>query len=47
VIARGLLRCFVIPATHLDAFLLERPPVMLRMLRAEARRARTASEWRG
>jgi CRP-like cAMP-binding protein len=38
VVAVGLLRCLVIPAPEVEPFLLERPTVMLRMLRAEARR---------
>jgi CRP-like cAMP-binding protein len=40
VVASGLLRCLVIPAPEVESFLLERPTVMLRMLRAEARRLR-------
>ncbi len=40
VVAVGLLRCLVIPAPEVEPFLLERPAVMLRMLRAEARRLR-------
>jgi CRP/FNR family cyclic AMP-dependent transcriptional regulator len=40
VVASGLLRCLVIPAPVVESFLLERPTVMLRMLRAEARRLR-------
>jgi CRP-like cAMP-binding protein len=38
VVAAGLLRCLVIPAPEVDSFLRERPEVMLRMLKAEARR---------
>ena len=47
VIATSLLRCLVVPAPQLTEFLLERPRVMLRMLQAEARRVRSANEWRG
>jgi CRP-like cAMP-binding protein len=46
VVALTMLRCFVIPASQLERFLLDRPPVMLRLLRAEARRLQTAGEWR-
>jgi CRP/FNR family cyclic AMP-dependent transcriptional regulator len=38
VVASGLLRCLVIPAPEVESFLLERPTVMLRMLKSEARR---------
>jgi CRP-like cAMP-binding protein len=38
VVAAGLLRCLVIPAPEVESFLLERPTVMLRMLKSEARR---------
>jgi len=44
--ADSLLRCLVVPNTMLDELLLEHPPVMLRMLKAEARRVRGASRWR-
>jgi CRP/FNR family transcriptional regulator, cyclic AMP receptor protein len=44
--AATLLRCLVVPGTMLEEFLLEHPPVMLRMLKAEARRVRGASRWR-
>ena len=47
VIAVTLLRCFVIPASELEAFLLERPEVMLRMLETEVRRLRRANLWPG
>jgi CRP-like cAMP-binding protein len=42
VVATRLLRCLVIPAPELDAFLLEHPTVLLRMLRTEVRRLRLA-----
>jgi CRP/FNR family transcriptional regulator, cyclic AMP receptor protein len=45
VVADTLLRCFVIPGAELESLLLERPQVMLRLLRMEARRLRTAGEW--
>ena len=45
VVAVTLLRCLVIPATQLEKLLLDRPPLMLRMLRMEAHRLRTTLEW--
>jgi CRP-like cAMP-binding protein len=45
VVALTMLRCFVIPASQLERFLLERPQVMLRLLQSEARRLQTAGEW--
>lgn len=45
VVAETMLRCFVIPGPQLEEFLLERPRVLLRLLRMEARRLQTASEW--
>jgi CRP-like cAMP-binding protein len=45
VVADTLLRCFVIPGGDLERLLLERPQVMLRLLRMEARRLQTAAEW--
>jgi CRP-like cAMP-binding protein len=45
VVAATVLRCFVIPGTQLEELLLERPSVMLRLLRMEARRLQTAGEW--
>ena len=47
VVAETLLRCLVIPRPDLERFLLERPQVMLRMLRSEANRLRGMLEWRG
>jgi CRP-like cAMP-binding protein len=44
--ADTLLRCLVVPGTMLESFLLEHPQVMLRMLKAEARRVRGANTWR-
>jgi CRP/FNR family transcriptional regulator, cyclic AMP receptor protein len=45
VVAVTMLRCLVIPAAQLEKLLLERPPLMLRMLRMEAHRLRTTLEW--
>jgi CRP-like cAMP-binding protein len=42
VVAKGFLRCLVVPAPELEAFLLEHPPVALRMLKTEVRRLRSA-----
>ncbi len=42
VTAVGLLRCLVLPGDDVERFLLERPHVMLRMLKTEALRLRLA-----
>jgi CRP-like cAMP-binding protein len=42
VVATRFLRCLVVPAPELEAFLLEHPPVLLRMLKTEIRRLRLA-----
>jgi CRP/FNR family transcriptional regulator, cyclic AMP receptor protein len=47
VIATTLLRCFTLPGSDVEQFLIARPTVMLRMLQAEARRLRVANTWRG
>jgi CRP/FNR family transcriptional regulator, cyclic AMP receptor protein len=44
--AATLLRCLEIPGAELEPFLVEYPRVMLRMLRAEAHRLRTTTEWK-
>jgi CRP-like cAMP-binding protein len=46
VVAASLLRCVVVSGPDLERFLLDRPQLMLRLLRAEAQRLRTALEWR-
>jgi CRP-like cAMP-binding protein len=43
--AETLLRCLVLPGPELESFLLDHPPVMLRMLQAVSRRLRDASRW--
>ena len=43
--AETVLRCLVIPGPQLEAFLLERPTVTVRLLQAEARRLRDANRW--
>jgi CRP-like cAMP-binding protein len=45
VVAETMLRCLTIPAGEVEAFLLEHPRVMFRMLQAEARRLRSANLW--
>ena len=45
VVAESLLRCLVIPPRELERLLLERPQMMLRLLRMEARRLQTSGEW--
>lgn len=43
--AATLLRCLEIPGAAVEPFLNEFPQVMFRMLRTEARRLRTTTEW--
>jgi CRP-like cAMP-binding protein len=43
--AETLLRCLVLPGPQLEAFLLDHPTVMLRMLQAVSRRLRDVSRW--
>lgn len=45
VVAAGPLRCLEIPGPKLEAFLLDYPRVMFRMLQTEARRLQEALEW--
>jgi CRP/FNR family cyclic AMP-dependent transcriptional regulator len=45
IVATTLLRCLVIPRPEVERFLLDRPQVMLRMLRSEANRLRGMLEW--
>ena len=45
VVAVSMLRCLVIPAPQLERLLLDRPALMLRMLRMEAHRLRITLEW--
>ena len=46
VVAKSLLRCVVVAGPDLERFLLERPHLLLRLLREEAQRLRNALEWR-
>ena len=46
VVAIGPMRCLVIAGPQVQSFLLSYPPVMYRMLQAQARRLRNANRWR-
>ena len=46
VVAKTMLRCAVVSGPGLEGFLLERPRLLLRLLRAETNRLRAALEWR-
>ena len=46
VVAHGVLRCLVVPAVQLEKLLLDRPALMLRLLKMEARRLQGTLEWR-
>ena len=46
VVALRPLRCLVIDGPSVQPFLLAHPPVMYRMLQAQARRLRNANRWR-
>jgi CRP-like cAMP-binding protein len=46
IVAATPLHCLEIPGPKLEAFLLDYPRVMLRMLKTEARRLQEALEWR-
>jgi CRP-like cAMP-binding protein len=46
VVAKGLLRCAVVPGPEFEQFLLARPRFLYRLLQAEADRLRNALEWR-
>ena len=46
VVALRSLRCLVLPAGDVEAFLVAHPRVMFRMLQAQARRLRNANRWR-
>jgi len=45
IVARGTLRCLVLPAQELEAFLVGNPQVMYRLLQGEARKVRTTTRW--
>jgi CRP-like cAMP-binding protein len=46
IVAMRSLRCLVLPGSQVREFLVAHPPVMFRMLQAEARRLRTTIQWR-
>lgn len=46
IVARTPVHCLLLGADRLDELLLAHPNVMLRLLKAEARRLRSANEWR-
>jgi CRP/FNR family cyclic AMP-dependent transcriptional regulator len=46
IVTRTRLRCLVVPGAEVQDFLVSHPLVTYRILQAEARRLRTASEWR-
>jgi CRP/FNR family transcriptional regulator, cyclic AMP receptor protein len=46
VVAVSPLRCLVLAGGQVRPFLLENPPIMYRMLQAQARRLRNANRWR-
>jgi len=45
IVARGTLRCLVLPAQELEKFLVGNPQVMYRLLQGEARKVRTTTRW--
>ncbi len=46
VVSLGTLRCLTLDGRSVEDFLLAHPPVMYRMLQAQARRLRSANRWR-
>jgi CRP/FNR family cyclic AMP-dependent transcriptional regulator len=46
IVTRTPLRCLVVPGAEVQTFLVSHPQVTYRILKAEARRLKTASEWR-
>jgi CRP-like cAMP-binding protein len=46
IVATRPMRCLVLAAPHVEAFLVAHPRVMFRMLQAQARRLRAANRWR-
>ena len=47
VVARSSLRCLVLPGPQVEPFLVAHPKVLFRMAQAQARRLRSATQWRG
>jgi CRP/FNR family transcriptional regulator, cyclic AMP receptor protein len=46
IVAKRALRCLVLAGPQVQTFLNDHPPVMYRMLQAQARRLRIANRWR-
>ena len=46
VMTRTPVSCLIVPGEEVQDFLVSHPQVLYRMLKAEARRLRTATEWR-
>lgn len=46
IITRTPVSCLVVPGSEIQSFLVSHPVVTYRILKAEARRLKTASEWR-
>ena len=46
IVTRTPVSCLVVPGAEVQAFLVSHPQVTYRILKAEARRLKTASEWR-
>lgn len=46
IIARGQLRCLVLPGESLEEFLVGHPRVLFRVLLGEARKLRNTTQWR-
>ena len=46
IVALRALRCVIIAGPDLQAFMLTHPPVMFRMLQAQARKLKQATSWR-
>jgi CRP-like cAMP-binding protein len=46
IVALGAVRCLVLPGAELEGFLVTYPRVAYRMLQAQARRLRSANQWR-
>lgn len=45
IVAIGPLRCLVLAASQIEAFLKSNPAVMYRLLQGEARKVRTTTKW--
>ena len=47
IVAKGALRCLVLPPSGVEEFLVANPHVMYRVLQGEARKLRTTTRWLG